>query len=525
MNPQASGLGGGTIMVIRAPNGTTEVIDAREVAPAAATQDMFKGRPEAAINGGLAVAVPLELKGLWLAHQRHGSKLWADLVARVVPLAEDGFPMHPNLRRTVGDDNYLDQWPDIRAIYKKQSPDGSWRTPAVNETCCQRPQLAESLRQIAITGPDAVYGQQAAEALAAEIQANGGIITAEDLQFAQPVVKEPLLAEVFGQTLIVPPLPSSAATIILALHILEGYVAPLGGPNSLGSHHVAEAMKHAFALRMQLGDPEPGTESTALMDALSPSFAAELRATINDSRTQDYHVYGGKYEVHNIGNDSGTSHLTVIDELRGAVSMTTTVNTGFGSKVISKSTGLLLNNQMDDFSTPQQANAYDVEPSVANYIRPGKKPLSSMSPSILQDLQGNLLGTVGASGGPLILTSVFQTLIRLLLMGADPLQAIASPRLHSQLLPDVVGAEAHSILGANFYVPGTTIEVSNLAGRPVGEKTQNILPCCLQGLVLRGHDVRQGSYGAVVQAISCDPAHGVLIGASDPRKDGAPAGY
>lgn len=116
-------------------------------------------------------------------------------------------------------------------------------------------------------------------------------------------------------------------------------------------------------------------------------------------------------------------------------------------------------------------------------------------------------------------------LYRLLLMGADPLQAIASPRLHSQLLPDVVGAEAHSILGANFYVPGTTIEVSDLAGRPVGEKTQNILPCCLQGLVLRGHDVRQGSYGAVVQAISCDPAHGVLIGASDPRKDGAPAGY
>lgn len=231
MSPAASGLGGGHFMVIRSPNGTTEVIDAREPAPAAANETMFSGNPEAAVNGGLAIAVPLELKGLWLAHQRHGSIPWADLVTPVIPLAQTGFPLHPYLADEIGDGEWLKPYPTLYETFMIQ--DGPrWRPPAVNESCCARPQLAATLLRIADGGPDAVYTGQAGQTLAGEIQAAGGIVTAQDLLLAQPVVKQPITAQVWGYELAVPPPPSSGATVILALHILSGKVLlrPLAVP-------------------------------------------------------------------------------------------------------------------------------------------------------------------------------------------------------------------------------------------------------------------------------------------------------
>jgi gamma-glutamyltranspeptidase/glutathione hydrolase/leukotriene-C4 hydrolase len=472
---------------------------------------MYAGNPDAAVNGGLAIAVPLELKGLWTAHQRHGSMAWEDLIARVVHLARDGFPAHPYLIHIIGDDDWLDRWPDLRAIYKVQRPNGQWRAPALNETCCKRPALADLLQRIAAEGPDAVYGAEAAQRLAADIQAAGGIVTQQDLQQAQATVKQTLTAKVWGFELVTVPPPSSGAAVIAALNILAGYAAPFGGANSLAAHHIVEAMKSAFALRMHLGDPGPNNQFldlTALVsDMLSPSFADSLRAGLNDSQTNAAQSYGGQYNLLAARTDHGTSHLSVVDVSRGALAMTTTVNTGFGSKVVSKSTGLIFNNQMDDFSTPNQPNAYGLEPSAANFIRPGKKPLSSMSPMIIQDDGGNLVGTLGASGGPLIVTSVLQTLLRLLGLGMDPLEAVSAPRLHHQLLPDIVGAEDWN---------------TSWAVRPAGF---HVAQSVLQGLTDRGHNVSSGAYGAIVQAIMVDTAHNVLIGTSDPRKDGAPAGY
>lgn len=223
MSPAASGLGGGHFMLIRLPNGTTEVIDARELAPAAATEAMFRGKASAAVNGGLAIAVPLELKGLWLAHQRHGNLPWADLVTPVIPLAQDGFALHPYLADEIEDGEWLRPYQPLYETFMVREGPG-WRPPRINETCCRRPQLAATLRRIADQGPDAVYTGSAGQALAEDIQAAGGILTAQDLQDAQPTVKQPLTAQVWGFDLAVPPPPSSGAVVLLALHILAGKI-------------------------------------------------------------------------------------------------------------------------------------------------------------------------------------------------------------------------------------------------------------------------------------------------------------
>ncbi|KAL3136319.1 hypothetical protein ABBQ38_005583 [Trebouxia sp. C0009 RCD-2024] len=537
-SPAASGLGGGFFMIIRSPNGTTEVIDAREVAPAAATENMFKGRPDAAVHGGLAIAIPLELKGLWLAHQRHGSLPWADLVTPVIPLARDGFPLHPYLADEIGDGKRLEPYPSMYETFMLR--DGPrWRPPAINETCCMRPRLAATLQQVARGGPDVVYTGQAgqisveriqtrmrkttadeaalteaapriSQVLAAEIQAAGGIVSAQDLEEAQPSIKQPITTKVWGHELIMAPPPSSGAVVMLALHILQEFAAPFAGGNALGSHHLVEAMKHAFALRMQLGDPGPDHTfldlDEVLADMLSTQLASQLQQNISDNSTHNFTAYGGQYAQSMSPEDHGTSHLSVVDSQRGVVAVTTTINTMFGSMFISNSTGLLLNNEMDDFSTPEQANVYGLAPSAPNFIRPGKKPLSSMSPTLVLDPQGRLVAALGASGGPRIITAVLQTLIRLLAFGQDALQAVARPRLHHQLLPDLVLAEHWSVsntTGPSFMVSDAQV----------------------QGLRARGHVVDLSSSTAVTQAIVVDPDQNTLIGASDPRKDGAPAGF
>ncbi|KAK9819607.1 hypothetical protein WJX72_000222 [[Myrmecia] bisecta] len=508
MSPQASGVGGGTFMLIRSPGGSVEVIDAREVAPAAATERMFAGQPDAALTGGLAIGVPLELAGLSLAHQRHGSLPWADLVAPAATLARDGFPLHPYLQATlVASRDALMQYPDLRQIFLK--PEGaSWRVPQVGEVCCQRPRLARFLDDVASQGVGVLYSGKYTQGLVDDIRAAGGIVTAEDLHSAAATVKTPLQAQIWGLNVIGPPPPSSAAAVMTALQILAGYAAPFASSGALGDHHLAEAMKHAFALRMNLGDPGSNTTflqlDSLLADMLSPQFAATLRSSILDSRTQNYTAYGGAHHVQSsVRDDHGTSHLNVVDRRQGAVAMTTTINTGFGSLVLSPSTGILLNNQMDDFSTPDQPNVYGLPPSAANFIRPGKKPLSSMSPIMLTGPDGSLMAAVGASGGPRIISAVIQAISRVAALGWDPLAAVAGARLHHQLIPQQLAAE-------NWTAGALSLQYG--AAR-------------LEALQRRGHDVTATDWGAVTQMITVSSEDSSLTGACDPRKDGAPAGY
>jgi gamma-glutamyltranspeptidase/glutathione hydrolase/leukotriene-C4 hydrolase len=318
-----------------------------------------------------------------------------------------------------------------------------------------------------------------------------------------------------GVDVIGPPPPSSAATIMTALLILSGYDLPLAGSGSLGIHRATEAMKHAFALRMSLGDPgSSGGESSLvphlkelLADMQSPEYADSLRDMILDDGVLNTTMYGGKWNILKGGvlpNDAGTSHMSVVDKNRMAVALTSTVNTGFGSKVLSTSTGIILNNQMDDFSTPGQPNVYGIPPSPSNFIVPGKKPFSSMSPLVVER-EGQLRMVLGASGGPRIISAVLQTLLRVLAYGEDAFSAVAGPRVHHQLVPDVLYGESWTAGGVEFYYENAT----------------------LHGLEARGHQVLPSVWGAVVQAVVADPDTiaeiGMLKAVSDPRKDGAPS--
>ena len=519
-NPMASGIGGGHIMLIRLPNGTSEVIDAREIAPLAATEKMFKGRPQAALVGGLAAAVPLELRGLHLAHSRHGILRWSQLVEPAAEVAENGFEAHPYLVSALEMANFTAQ-PELRDIFMIHDVHTkSWRAPQVNETCCRRPQLAQVLRDVAKEGPDVLYTGKYAAQFASDIQEAGGIITIEDLDAAQAVVKEPLRTRVMGVDVIGPPPPSSAATIMTALLVLGGYDLPLAGSGSLGIHRAAEAMKHAFALRMSLGDPGSSSGESSLVphlkellaDMQSSEYADSLREMILDDGVLNTTMYGGKWNILKGGvlpEDHGTSHMSVVDRNRMAVALTSTVNTGFGSKVLSRSTGIILNNQMDDFSTPGQPNVYGIPPSPSNFIVPGKKPFSSMSPLVVER-DGKLRMVLGASGGPRIISAVLQTLLRVLAYGEDAFSAVAGPRVHHQLVPDVLYGEAWTAGGVEFYYDNST----------------------LHGLEARGHQVLPSAWGAVVQAVVADPdpasnggtgESGILRAVSDPRKDGAPS--
>ncbi|PNW69930.1 hypothetical protein CHLRE_17g698650v5 [Chlamydomonas reinhardtii] len=594
VNPFASGAGGGFFALLRdGASGAAEFVNAREVAPAAAYADMYSGKPAgASLEGGLAVAVPMELKGLEAMWRRHGRLPWRRLVAPAAAIARHGFAAHPyytysasgpgNLKKlrasALAREAFLVLDAAAAANASALASGEAWRAPEVGELCCARPRLADTLEAVGRYGVSWLYSPARAEVLAAEVRAAGGIMTAADILAAEPRIQPPLSYTLPGPvpyTLLVPPPPSSGPVLYLALSVLLGYLnsssngaatanataaataawaAAMGGLPELATHRTVEAMKHAFAVRMALGDPGPDPAAPpppgspyvdvreVMADIADPAFAAELRAAINDSSVLDLANYGGRWNPKRTGvspDDHGTSHLSVLDGEGNAVSLTTTVNTGFGSGLVSRSTGLLLNNEMDDFSQPGAPNKYNLEPAVANYIAPGKQPLSSMAPALLlapppaaaatataaaaaaatagggqqQQQQQQLRLVVGASNGPRIITGILQTVIRLLYGGSDLLAAVSDSRLHSQWLPDSVLFENYTLNGVDFSQP----------------------PGLVAALEARG-DTLEPFYDQLgdVQAILLDeqqpPAGGggggggvAATAVSDPRKDGAPA--
>lgn len=506
-NPMASGIGGGGLILVRAPNGTGLVFDARETAPALAKKNMFKGKgPEDSLRGGKAVAVPMEIHGLYEAHRTYGRRPWQSLFAEAISLAREGFQAHPYLVSAIqSNSDALLQVPELRETFfvLRGAAGGTdeWVPPRVNETCCKRPALADVLRDISERGPDALYKGVHAAGLAKDIRDAGGLVTEADLAAAAARRREPIRASVFGSEILVPPPPSSGVAILLAIRILEGFREPLAGMGAVGLHRSIEAMKHAFAVRMHLGDDHGEQEARnkdVIADALSLGFADELRSLIRDDVVLDVDEYGGRYAVRISPEDHGTSHLSVVDEDGMAVSLTTTINTSFGSKVVSKSTGILLNNQMDDFSSPGKPNVYGLYPSESNFIAAGKRPLSSMSPMVVVGADGQLRMVLGASGGSRITTAVFQTLLRILTSGEGGLEAVHRPRWHTQLVPATVQTEAWG----EFRFP----DADALA------------------LEKRGHKQVSTDWGAVVQAILVGE-DGRMEVVSDARKDGAPAGW
>ena len=416
-HPHSSGAGGGAFMIVHSRNGSSEVLEFRERAPAAAGRDMFaasnatSGEGSASESdarpsefGGAAAAVPTELHGLRLAWERHGVLPWSRLVEPAAALA-DGFTVGPELARAIEENaEALKRFPATKAVFLRADA-----SPLREGDVCRNAALARTLRRVASEGPSVLRFGALAEALARDVQDAGGIMTAEDLASYAPRVLEPLRADVLGYAVLgVPPPSSGGAAVAQILELVSGYARPLASApdGSLGTHRLVEAFKHAFAMRMNLGDPEvpppPGVVSNisgAVRDMLSPAFNAALRAMTKDDATLPLGAYGARW---NLVEDHGTTHVSVVDADRNAVAMTSTINTNFGSKVVSRSTGTLLNNEMDDFSVPNETNHYGLAPSAANFIAPRRRPLSSMSPTVVLDANQNpprVVAVAGASGG------------------------------------------------------------------------------------------------------------------------------
>ncbi|CAL5027090.1 unnamed protein product [Urochloa decumbens] len=496
VSPASSGVGGGAFMLVRLADGTAVVYDSRETAPLAASKDMYGGNETLKARGALSIAVPGEIAGLYEAWRRHGKLPWKRLVLPSARLAR-AFTISPYLRMQMEAtrDGILAN-KGIRALY---APGGDLLKAG---EVCRNPELAKALRAVAEHGPGAFYGGAVGQRLVKDVREAGGILTAEDLRKYRVKVRRPLTENVMGlQVVTMPPPSAGGAGMLLVLNILAQYGVPSGFAGSLGIHRLIESLKHYMAVKMNLGDPDFVNDSKVVSDMMSPKFAAELKKTIYDNKTFDPKYYGGRW---NILQDHGTSHLSIIDSERNAVSMTSTVNSYFGSLIVSPSTGILLNNEMDDFSMPANTSANSPPPAPANFVSPLKRPLSSMTPTIvLKD--GKLKASVGASGGAMIPAGTIEVFLNHFVKNMDPLASVMAPRVYHQLIPNVVQYENWTtVTGDHFELDAAT----------------------RADLQKKGHVLKPLAGGTISQLVVHNVEHhGDLTAVSDPRKGGVPAGY
>jgi gamma-glutamyltranspeptidase / glutathione hydrolase len=480
----SSGLGGGGFMVIYiAKEKKAFALDFRETAPAAARRELYmkdgQAVPSASLTGALAVAVPGEAAGLIEARRRFGSLPLSTLAAPAIKLAHGGFPLDPALRVAIERHREnMKKFPDLGRIYM---PNGEM--PKGGDLIRQ-PELAETLTAIGKEGAAVFYRGWIGQAIVATIKKAGGVMTLDDLKNYRPVWREPLIGTYRDRTVIAMPPPSSGGVAILQmLNTLETYrLGDLQHNSPAYLHLLSEAMKHAFADRAQfLGDPDFVHVPVGKLTA--KNYAAWIRKRIVMDKTQPPAYYG----YHNFNAEKGgTTHFSVIDRFGNAVACTQSVNTRFGSKLLARRAGIVLNNEMDDFAIhPETGNVYGLFGNEANSLKPGKRPLSSMSPTIV--LRGNRPEVViGAAGGPRIITATLQSILNILDFGMPVAPAVSSPRVHHQWLPDRLNVE-----------PGITPEAK-------------------AALQQRGHIVREQTSLGVVQAITWEG--GRMDGAVDPRK-------
>lgn len=486
-----SGLGGGCFILIRQPDGKILAIDGREKAPAAATRDMYlvdgKANSRLSTTGPLAVAVPGALAAYAHALEKCGQKSLADLALPAATIAECGFPLdriYAGKLKAMA--KVLAKFPGSRAALLK--PNGR---PYREGECLRQPDLARSYRAIARGGTDWFYHGEFAQKVGDWMAANGGILTAEDFAAYRPIEREPLVTTYRDWKIIGFPPPSSGGIhVAQILNILEPFdvAAEMKSDATRGHHLLVEAMKLAFADRAYwLGDADFVGVPRGLIDE---GYAAELAKRIDLAKVSEVPTHGEPPAHQDDIFGKHTTHITAVDTSGYWVAITATVNTGFGSKVIVPGTGIILNDEMDDFSSqPGVPNAFGLVGAENNAIEPGKRPLSSMSPTIVLDQNDQPVLTVGAAGGPKIITQVLLALIRTLDLGDDLSLAIAAPRIHHQWQPDSILIEE--------AVPEAIVEG-------------------LQGL---GHKVEMIDTSGVAQGIWLNAA-GELEGVHDPRVPG-----
>ncbi|KAI9312614.1 nucleophile aminohydrolase [Dichotomocladium elegans] len=484
----ATGIGGGGFMLIRSPNGTYEFVDFRETAPGAAHQDMFVDNPDLAKYGGLAVGVPGELRGFELAHQRHGKLPWAMLFEPAIRIARDGFKTTKLLeKRLKAAESWLMGLPDWVEVF---APNG---TLAAEGDIIRRTQLAKTLEKVAREGADAFYIGELAESLVNATRAAGGIMTIDDMANYRALIRPAVSTYYHGRKVTTCTTPTSGPLIIAVLNLLEQYNLAIKGYTGLNAHRIIEALKYGYAVRTEFGDPDYTLNWDRINEILSKEWAAHTRQNISDDATHDPLYYGPKFD--HIENH-GTMHLSVVDEENGAVALTSTVNLLFGARFMDPVTGVILNDEMDDFSIPGKPNAFGLYPSKYNYAAPGKRPLSSITPTIVEQ-NGEFELAVGASGGSAIPTSTLNVLLNVIDFGHNLYEAVEAPRYHHQLLPNLVLTE-----------PTFNTKIS-------------------EELESRGHQtflLSLNQTGTAVQAVMRMPNQSVHA-VSDPRKFGIAAAY
>ncbi len=471
VDQSASGLGGGGFMVMyQAKEKKAHALDFRETAPAAATREQYvkngKPVPSLSLSGALAVGVPGEVAGLAEAQKRFGTMSLAAVMAPAIQLAVDGFAPQVRLRYAL--DRQLQNIrknPDLARVLlsKDEMP---------SELIRQR-ELAESLKAIADQGPKVFYEGWIGQAIAERIKKEGGTLAPDDLKNYKPVWREPIIGRYRKWTVLTMPPPSSGGiAVIEALNVLEHYKLGSMPHNSAAYLHlVAESLKHAFADRAQyLGDPDFVQVPTAKL--ISKDYADWVRSKISSAKTFPPKAYG--LTAYN-AEKGGTTHLSVVDKSGNAVAMTLTINTQFGSKILVGETGIVLNNEMDDFSIhPGGANVFGLVGNDANSLQPKKRPLSSMAPTIVLENDRPVL-VAGAAGGPRIISATLQTILNVLDFRMPLKKALEAPRIHHQWLPDELAVES--------AIPPLTRKALEKLGHKVQEKNSLGLT---EALVVKG---------------------------------------
>ncbi|KAJ5599864.1 hypothetical protein N7450_000931 [Penicillium hetheringtonii] len=436
-----SGIGGGGFMLVRSPNGTFEYVDFRETAPAAASQDMYKNNTDASLYGGLASGVPGEVRALEYLHTHYGSLPWSTLLKPAIHTARNGFPVTHDLVKymdsAVGDDeDFLSKDPNWALDF---APNGT--RLGLGDTITRK-RYAATLEAIAKDGADAFYSGPIAENTINALQASNGTMTLDDLRNYTLAIRNTSQIDYRGHTVTSTTAPSSGVVALSILDILGTYSDFFSGENAvnLSTHRLDEAIRFGYGERTELGDPSFVKGVTEYeRDMLKKSTIADIRSKISDKHTLNVSAYdpSGLESL----DTPGTSHLAAADHTGLAISVVTTINTLFGSRVLVPETGIIMNNEMNDFSIPGSSNSFGYIPSEANYIRPGKRPLSSITPAIVTRSDGSLVLIAGSAGGSRIITATVQNIIHVIDQNLSAAQALAKPRLHDQLVPNQVTFE------------------------------------------------------------------------------------
>jgi gamma-glutamyltranspeptidase/glutathione hydrolase len=503
VEPQSSGIGGGGFaLVYAAKTRQVHALDFREIAPGRATPDMYleKGQPrqDLANAGPLSVAVPAAVRGYAELVKQFGTKPLGQIVSPAEQLALRGFQVDlPFVRASEERVECLAADPEAARIFLRK---GETLAPG---DLLRQPELSRTLHMIGEKGPDAFYKGRVARSIVETLKTWGGILELED--FAKVSVREraPLESTYRGRRIVTMPLPSAGGALLLALlNVLEREEPRAGGYRPERFLHVMiEAEKRLFALRQRMGDPAfiPGEEERVRRMA-TKDFAGELRQQIGERATPAAQL--AQVAQH------GTTSVAAVDEQGNAVVLTTTVNDGFGSCVVAKGTGVLLNDQMDDFSVaPGVPNAYGLRGGAENAPAAGKIPLSSMSPTLVFDHEGELMLAIGAAGGSTIPTTVAQAIVHIVDDGMRIDRAIAAPRLHHNLFPDVVHVEPAGLEAATARALEARGHQLDFAGEP-------------------GRDERPGLFGGPwgkACGVQIDADRDWRVATCDPRSHGAGA--